>query len=407
MNTQRISVTFAGSDGATLSGRIELPGGTPRAWALFAHCFTCSKQSKAAAFISAALAARGIAVLRFDFTGLGASEGEFADTNFSSNVADLAAAADYLRREYQAPQLLIGHSLGGAAVVAAAPDLAEVRAVVTLNAPADPAHVLKNFAGAEETIRSEGEAEVKLGGRSFRIRRQFVEDVEGQRLAEALGSMDKALLVMHAPDDEIVDFDNGIRLFGEAAQPKSFVSLDGADHLLTRREDAAYVAEVLAAWAGRYVAPAAAQADDTTVRVEETREGKFTQRIVAGGHLLFADEPVSAGGLGSGPSPYDLLLAGLGACTAMTLRMYADMKKLPLERVQVELRHEKIHAQDCADCETKEGKVDRIERVIRLDGNLDAAQQQKLLEIANKCPVHRTLHGEVTVPTRLDAGEDS
>ena len=407
MKNQRISVTFAGSDGTTLSGRLELPGGTPRAWALFAHCFTCSKQSKAAAFIGAALAARGIAVLRFDFTGLGASEGDFADTNFSSNVADLAAAADYLRREYQAPQLLIGHSLGGAAVIAAAADIAEVRAVVTLNAPDDPAHVLKNFAGAEEAIRRDGEASVKLGGREFRIRRQFVEDVEGQRLAEALGGMNKALLVMHAPDDEIVSFDNGERLFAEAAQPKSFVSLDGADHLLTRREDAAYVAEVLAAWASRYVAPATPDGDDTVVRVEETREGKFRQRIVAGGHLLFADEPVAAGGMASGPSPYDLLLAGLGACTAMTLRMYADMKGLPLERVQVELRHEKIHAKDCADCETQEGKVDRIERVIRLEGELDAAQQQKLLEIANKCPVHRTLHGEVTVPTRLDEGETS
>lgn len=407
MSTHRIPVTFAGSDGTTLSGRLDLPGGTPRAWALFAHCFTCSKNSKAATFISAALAARGIAVLRFDFTGLGASKGEFSDTNFSSNVSDLVAAAEFLRREHQAPQLLIGHSLGGAAVIAAAAEIAEIRAVVTLNAPADPAHVLKNFAGAEEAIRRDGEASVKLGGRSFRIRRQFVEDVEGQRLADALAGMGKALLVMHAPEDEIVAFDNGTRLFAQATQPKSFVSLDGADHLLTRRGDAAYVAEVLAAWAGRYVAPMTADEDNAVVRVEETREGKYTQRIAAAGHLLFADEPVSAGGLGSGPSPYDLLLAGLGACTAMTLRMYADMKKLPLERVQVELRHEKIHAQDCADCETKEGKVDRIERVIRLDGDLDEAQQQKLLEIANKCPVHRTLHGEVTVPTRLEPGESA
>ena len=397
-------VEFTGALGVRLAARLDRPATPPVAYALFAHCFTCSKDTRAATYVSAALAERGIACLRFDFTGLGGSEGDFANTDFSSNVADLVAAADFLRAHHCAPDILVGHSLGGAAVLAAAARIPEAVGVVTIGAPAEPAHVLRHIPD-QARIAAAGEAEVSLAGRTFRIRKSFLDDLAGQRLADAIGSLRKALLVMHSPRDDVVDIENATRIFVAAKHPKSFVSLDPADHLLSRREDAAYAGHVLAAWAARYLpargpeAPAAVQGK---VVVRETLEGRFTQLIAAGPHVLRADEPKDVGGLGSGPSPYDLVLAGLGACTSMTLRMYADLKKLPLERVTVELRHDKIHAQDCAECETKDGRVDRIERLVQLEGALDAARRAKLLEIANKCPVHRTLHAEVTVPTRLD-----
>jgi putative redox protein len=395
-------VEFTGALGARLAARLDRPVAPPVAYALFAHCFTCSKDTRAATYVAAALAERGIACLRFDFTGLGGSDGEFANTSFSSNAADLVAAADYLRAHHRAPAILVGHSLGGAAVLAAAARVPEAVGVATIGAPAEPAHVLRHIPD-QDRIAREGAAEVVLAGRPFRIGKGFLDDIAGQRLAGAIGSLRKALLVMHSPRDDTVDIENATRIFVAAKHPKSFVSLDPGDHLLSRREDAAYAGQVIAAWAARYLPQGAAAPAPVAgaVVVRETREGKFTQLIAAGPHVLRADEPVDAGGLDSGPSPYDLLLAGLGACTSMTVRMYADLKKLPLERVTVELRHDKIHAQDCAECETREGKVDRIERVVRLEGTLDEAARAKLLEIANKCPVHRTLHSEVTVPTRL------
>ena len=407
MPSQSRKVSFQGSQGGLLDARLELPLGEPRACALFAHCFTCSKETRAATYITAALAEQGIAVLRFDFTGLGGSEGDFANTNFTSNVDDLIYAADFLRREFQPPRILVGHSLGGAAVLAAAGRIAEARAVVTIGAPADPAHVLHMLSESRQTIADVGEAEVKLGGRSFRIRQQFIDDLGKYESREAIAHLRKALLVFHAPLDATVSVDNAAQIFMAAKHPKSFVSLDNADHLLSRKEDALYCGHVLAAWAARYIddvaaAPVTAPSPAPgKVLVQETREGKFTEMIRAGNHTLRADEPVAAGGLDTGLSPYDLLLAALGACTAMTLRLYADLKQFPLERVSVELEHAKIHAQDCADCETREGKIDRIVRVIRLEGTLDAAQRAKLLEIANKCPVHRTLHSEVQVQTAL------
>lgn len=412
MPSQSRKVSFPGSQGAMLDARLELPLGEPRAYALFAHCFTCSKETRAATYISAALAELGFAVLRFDFTGLGGSEGDFANTNFTSNVDDLIAAADFLRREFQPPKILVGHSLGGAAVLAAAGRIADARAVVTIAAPADPAHVLHMLSGSRRTIADVGEAEVMLGGRSFRIRQQFIDDLSQYESREAIANLRKALLVFHAPLDAIVSVDNAAQIFMAAKHPKSFISLDDADHLLSRKEDAIYCGQVLAAWAARYIGDTSVADKSITpgavstpaagkVLVSETGEGKFTQLIRVGNHTLRADEPVAAGGLDSGLSPYDLLLAGLGACTAMTVRLYADLKQLPLERVSVELQQAKIHAQDCTECETKEGKIDRIERVIRLEGALDAAQRAKLLEIANKCPVHRTLHSEVLVQTAL------
>jgi putative redox protein len=397
-------ITFPGSAGAPLAARLDRPAGTPVGCALFAHCFTCSKELFAAARIAEALSAEGFLVLRFDFTGLGASGGDFANTNFSSNLEDLRRAAAWLERHGHPPNLLVGHSLGGAAVLAAAARIPEAVGVATIGAPAEPAHVLRHIP-EQERIARDGAAEVVLAGRSFRISRGFLDDLAGQRIAGAIAGLRRALLVMHSPRDDTVDIENATRIFTAAKHPKSFVSLDPADHLLSRREDAHYAGQVIAAWAARYL-PAGAAATPAPVAgkvvVQETREGRFTQLVAAGPHALRADEPVEVGGLASGPSPYDLVLAGLGACTAMTIRMYADLKKLPLERVTVELRHDKIHAQDCAECETREGKVDRIERVVRLDGALDEAARAKLLEIANKCPVHRTLHSEVTVPTRLE-----
>ncbi len=403
------AVTFAGAAGYALAARLDLPSGlAPHAYVLFAHCFTCSKESHAATFISEALTDAGFAVLRFDFTGLGESEGDFGDTTFSSNTADLVAAAAWLRREHHAPGILVGHSLGGAAVLAAAASIPETVAVATINAPADPAHVTHLFADRRAEINSAGEAEVQLAGRVFRIRREFLEDIAAQKLMIAIEALRCALIVFHSPRDQIVGIDNASRIFLAAKHPKSFVSLDDADHLLTRRADALYVGAVLAAWASRYLPARPAERHSVTgprdtVLVRETRAGKFQQEITIGPHRLLADEPTAAGGDDSGPSPYDLLTAALGACTAMTLRMYADLKKLPLDRVGVNLRHEKIHARDCAECETKEGRIDRIERVIELEGPLDITARAKLLEMADKCPVHRTLQGEVLIPTRLAA----
>ncbi|KJK21178.1 osmotically inducible protein C [Burkholderiaceae bacterium 16] len=402
MEAQRLQ--FPGSDGQQLSARLDLPVGPVRTFALFAHCFTCGKDVLAATRIAQALTAHGIAVLRFDFTGLGGSGGDFANTNFSSNVADLLAAADYLRQHHRAPALLIGHSLGGAAILSAALGIPEAKAVVTIAAPSDPSHVVGLFKDQAARIEADGEAEVRLAGRPFRIKRQFIEDVAEQKLLDGVARLRKALLVMHAPQDDTVGIDNATQIFIAAKHPKSFVSLDRADHLLTRKEDAVYVANTIAAWSQRYLdinvdeVPAAV-AEEGLVRVEENHAGKYQQRITAGPHHLLADEPVSFGGLNGGPAPYDLLLAALGACTAMTMRMYAERKGFPLEHVAVSLRHEKIHAADCAECSTTEGKIDWIEREITMRGPLDEAQRAALLEIADKCPVHRTLHSEVMVRT--------
>jgi putative redox protein len=400
-------VQFEGRDGQSLAARLESPAGEARAVALFAHCFTCTKDILAAKRIAAALAERGIAVLRFDFTGLGSSEGEFANTNFSSNVDDLVAAADYLRATLAAPRILIGHSLGGAAVLAAAERIDEATAVATIGAPADPAHVRHLFADHAEEISGTGEAEVQLAGRTFRIKKQFLEDIEGQRLEARIKGLGKALMIMHAPLDQTVSIDNAALIFQAAKHPKSFVSLDDADHLLTRRADADYAAEVIAAWASRFLPPAerdaAPEAEDGEVLVRESGEGRFTQQILAGGHRLSADEPPAVGGDNRGPTPYGLLLAGLGACTSMTLRLYADRKGWPLERVTVRLKHDKIHAQDCESCETTEGRIDHIARELTMEGPLDADQRRRLLEIADKCPVHKTLHSEVVIETK-DAG---
>jgi len=394
---------FPNAQGQKLAALLDRPVGEPHAYALFAHCFTCGKDIHAAKRVAEGLTALGVAVLRFDFTGLGSSEGEFANSTFSSNVADLVAAANELRRRARAPAILIGHSLGGTAVLAAAAEVAEARAVVTIAAPCDPTHVTGVFKDRLDEIAAKGEVEATLAGRQFRISRAFVDDLAEHKLLARIADLRKALLIFHSPTDEVVGIENASRIFAAAKHPKSFVSLAGADHLLSRRSDAAYVANVVHAWAERYLdvpqgVPEMSR-DAKTVVVRETRRGRFQQEITVGVHRFLADDPVEVGGLDSGPGPYDLLLAGLGACTAMTLRLYAERKALPLERVTVELSHSRIHAADCADCETKEGMLDRIERAIALRGALDAEQRRRLLEIADKCPVHRTLTSEIDIRT--------
>lgn len=401
-------ITFPGSSDAQLAARLDLPPTTPRAYALFAHCFTCSKDIAAASRVSAGLVAAGFGVLRFDFTGLGGSAGEFADTNFSSNVADLLAAADWLRQTYAAPSLLVGHSLGGAAAIAAAAHLPELAAVATIGAPADPAHIAHLFSCELDEIEAKGQADVQIAGRKFTVKQQFLDDVSSARIDESLAELNVPLLVMHAPDDEIVAIGNAEQIFAQAHYPKNFVALDGADHLLSAPTQAEYAADVLATWADRYVPGHIIASDDVLVAasegevvVAERGTGKFAQVVrIADRHALLADEPIGIGD-DTGPAPYDLLLAALGTCTSMTVRMYADRKQWPLEHVAVRLSHNKVHADDCAACESESGKVDLIERELVLEGPLDDEQRARLLEIADRCPVHRSLHDETHVTTQL------
>jgi len=400
------SVQFPNAAGEQLSGRIDLPEDeTPRAWALFAHCFTCGKNLKSSAQIARALTREKIAVLRFDFTGLGESEGDFSDSNFSSNVEDLVAAAKWLKQEQQSPAILVGHSFGGAAVLQAAVQLPDVRAAVTIAAPFDPQHVTHLFGDSLEQIKLEGEAKVNLAGRSFRFRRQFFVDLSEQQVEEQIGSLKAALLVLHSPLDQSVGIENAAKIFQAAKHPKSFVSLDQADHLLSREEDARYVGQLIANWACRYLEPVEEPGieelvTDNRVTVRTGPQGFFTE-LFANGHALTADEPVAYGGTNRGPTPYDYLLSALGACTSMTVQMYARRKKWPLEAAVVRLQHDRIHAEDCAECEAKNGKIDRFSRELELIGDLSDEQRQRLLEISERCPVHKTLHADVEVVTRL------
>jgi putative redox protein len=409
MATERLS--FAGARGDRLAARLELPPDrAPRAWALFAHCFTCSKNLQAAVHLTRELSNAGFGVLRFDFTGLGESEGDFADTDFSSNVEDVVAAARHMETELGAPALLVGHSLGGAAVLHAAGSLPSVRAVATLGAPSDPAHVLTHVAEARQTIEERGEATVVLAGRPFTIRRSFLENLEEASMRAAVEALDAALLIMHSPVDLYVGIHHAARLYDRARHPKSFVSLDDADHLLTDEADARYAARVLAAWAGRYLPEVPEPSLDERIErdrvVARTGAHGFRTDLSAGGHALVADEPRSLGGEDAGPSPYDLVLAGLGACTAMTVRMYADRKGWPLTGARVRLRHRKLHAKDEDDCAESRGdpRLDRVEREVVFEGPLDDEQRRRLLEIAERCPVHRTLEAGVRVDTRLAGG---
>ena len=404
MPTTRFS--FTGHDGSELAARLDLPDGPHLATALFAHCFTCSKDIPAARRISARLAGAGIAVLRFDFTGLGHSGGEFENTSFATNIRDLTLAAEALEADGKAPSLLIGHSLGGAAVLGAARKIDSIKAVVTIGAPFDPGHVTHNFGDALDTIDAEGVAEVTLGGRPIRIGRDFVENVKAETLEGEIANLQRALLVLHAPRDQIVGIENAAQIFTTAKHPKSFVTLDDADHLITRSEDAEYAAEVISAWAKRYLelSPPAPPpgAPEGIVRVREADPNGFLQDINSGpDHHGLADEPVAYGGTNKGMSPYGYLSSGLGACTSMTIRMYARRKKWPLTHVRVDVCHDKVHAQDAEDAIG--AKADKFTRVIYLEGDLTEDQRQRLLEIANRCPVHRTLERTSEIETREGA----
>jgi putative redox protein len=398
------TVEFKNEAGDTLRGSLHWPLREPRAFVLFAHCFTCSANIKAALTISRELVQADFAVLRFDFTGLGGSEGDFADTNFSTNVGDLLAAAQYLAQHHQAPEVLVGHSLGGTAVLAAAPQIPSSKAVATIGAPAEAAHIVHLLGDSQKTLKETGEVTVDIGGRPFRIRQQFVDDLERHELPDSLSRLRRALLVMHAPLDAIVSIDNAAVIFKHARHPKSFISLDNADHLLSREADARYAAQVLAGWASRYIGAA-----KTTPGLEgepgavlaRTGATGFLTELNAAGHAFVADEPVSVGGEDAGPSPYDLLGSALASCTSMTLQLYARRKELTLDNVTVRVEHSRVHAEDCASCETKTGKVDQFKRVISLDGELDDASRQRLLEIADRCPVHRTLSSEIRIVTEL------
>ncbi|MDA7424746.1 bifunctional alpha/beta hydrolase/OsmC family protein [Thalassococcus lentus] len=402
MPTERL--TFPGHSGDMLSARLDMPEGPHLATALFAHCFTCGKDIPAARRIAARLAAMGIAVLRFDFTGLGHSGGEFGNTTFSSNVADLQAAAAYLDQRGLAPDLLIGHSLGGAAMLRVAPLIESARAVVTIGAPYDPGHVTHVFKEALPQIAARGKAQVDLGGRPFTITQAFVDDLSADPVGASIGTMKKALLVLHAPRDSVVDISNATNIFTAAKHPKSFVTLDEADHLISQAADAEYTAEVIAAWAGRYLsltppAPPIGTPEGVT-RVSEADPKGFLQDIQNGPfHHMLADEPLAYGGTNRGMSPYGFLAAGLGACTSMTVRMYARRKGWPLTHVSVDVTHDKVHAQDAA--ASAGMRADRFVRRITLAGDLDDAQRARLLEIADKCPVHRTLEKGAEIATEL------
>ena len=405
MSTDVERFEFAGNDGQTLSARVHLPAADPVACAVFVHCFTCSKDSRAARYISSALAEKGIATLRFDFTGLGESEGEFDGTTFSHNVDDIVAAANALRDAYGAPTLLVGHSLGGSAVLAAAAKVPEVVAVATIGAPFEPKHVAKLFEASLEEIDSKGQADVDIGGRPFTIRKAFIEDIKRYCSAERIGALKKALLVFHSPQDNVVAIENARLIYQAARHPKSFVSLDGADHLLVRPRDARYVAEVLAAWASRYLPeqPSGEIPEDLPEGevVVEGKTSSFLQRIQARNLTFAADEPLDKGGMNLAPNPYELLLAGLGACTSMTLKMYAGRKEWPLEAVRVTLRHNHVHAKDCEDCDKDTGMIDVIEKKLELEGDLSEEQRERLLAISARCPVHRTLLNEIKIRSEL------
>ncbi len=403
-------IAFHSDRGHALSGRLHRPLGATRGVALFAHCFTCSKDLNAARRIAQALAGNGFATLRFDFTGLGQSEGDFADSTFSTDLEDLRAAADWLADTVGAPTLLVGHSLGGAAVLAVAERLDSVRAVATIGAPSDPGHVEHLFAEHADTIEETGSATVDLAGREFEIRQAFLDDLDRHPLVERLPDLDRATLFLHSPQDTTVGVEHARTLFEAAWHPKSFVSLDGADHLLSDAADAAYAGDVIASWARRYAAdevePPATQHDDD-VEVWLGDDGFATDVAVRGLHRLRADEPADMGGTDTGPTPYELVSAGLGACTVMTLRMYADRKGWPLEAVEAHVRHGRIHAEDCGSCGEDgggTGKIDRFERDLHLVGDLSDEQRDRLLEIADRCPVHRTLHGPVDIVTNLTHG---
>ena len=402
MNIQKVS--FTNKDKEQLAGRLELPlDRKPHNFVIFAHCFTCTKNLTAIRNIGRALTNSGFGVLRFDFTGLGESEGDFENTNFSGNVDDLVEAAQFLEKKFMAPTLIIGHSLGGAAAIFAASKLASVKAVAVINSPSSPSHVMHLLKDSKHEITKNGKARVNLGGNDFTIKKQFLDDLENKSLSDVVSNFGKALLILHSPQDKIVGIKNAEEIYKAAHHPKSFISLDRVDHLLSKKEDSQYVGEVIAGWASRYVEIPITEELKSKSRIAASLDDdeKFTTNLKVGDHYLIADEPTSFGGNNFGPSPYEFISAGLAACTAMTIQMYAKRKKWEVDNVSVHINYSKEHAVDCENCEEDSAKIDTFNREIILTGNLDEKQKKRLLEIADKCPVHRTLHSKTQILTKL------
>ncbi|MCJ8311542.1 MAG: OsmC family protein [Saccharospirillaceae bacterium] len=400
-----INVTFKNRQGLNLSGVLHTPQtGEIRAYALFAHCFTCTKNIKAAVNIAQAMAQHGLAVLRFDFTGLGDSDGDFSDTHFSSNIDDIEDAALFLENEYQAPSVLVGHSLGGTAVLAAAQRIKSAKAVVTIGSPADADHILHLFQNDIKTINTTGIATVKLAGRPFTIKKSFIDDTKAQKVKDNLHHLRKALLVMHSPIDEIVSVDQAAELFKNAKHPKSFISLDNADHLLSNSKHSIQAGTLLTQWVLQYLPEPIVvftypQGDKDKVVANINSDKGFVTTINAQGHYLLADEPLNVGGSDLGPTPYAYLSSGLAACTVMTIKMFVERKKWNLDSVKVNVIHNKIHSEECADCEKSSTKIDHFERELIIEGDLSNEQREVLLKIANRCPVHKSLSESAKVST--------
>lgn len=403
MNLQKVS--FKNNEGQSLVGRLELPVNQhPHNFAVFAHCFTCNKNLSAVRNIGKALTSNGFGVLRFDFTGLGESEGDFADTNFSGNVEDLIAATEFLKENYKAPTLMIGHSLGGAAAIYSSAEVESIQAVAVIGAPSNPKHVQHLLHSSIEEIQKDGKAVVNLSGRDFTIKKQFLDDLKNKTLTSTVKNLRKPILILHSPQDSTVEIQNAEELYKAAHHPKSFVSLDGADHLLMNKRDSAYVGDIISGWAKRYLdlkPTEKAPVSKHQVVASLDFEDGFTTQMKVGNHNMVADEPISYGGNDFGPSPYELVSAGLSACTAMTLQMYAKRKKWHIDNVEVHTSYSKTHATDCEDCESPNSKIDTFNRVIKIEGDFDDKQLQRLLQIADKCPVHKTLHSDTQVITTL------
>src|SRR5690606_29190008 len=401
---KRDKVFFKNSNNERLAAYLDLPiDGKPHNFALFAHCFTCSKKLKAIGNISKALTQAGIGVLRFDFTGLGESEGDFSDTDFSGNVEDLEVAADFLKQNYRAPTLIIGHSLGGAAALLAASRIDFIKAVVTIGAPSEPEHVKHLFQDSLEEIERNGKAKVLLEGRPFTIKKNFVDDLLNHTLLEKVKKLRKSLLIFHSPQDITVDIKNAENIYKAAFHPKSFVSLDGANHLLTNKEDSRYVGKVIAEWTSRYLtvpeeekvksqSQVAASLDETEI---------FTTTMTLGNHSFMADEPTKFGGNDLGPSPYEYLAGALAACKSMTVQMYARRKEWDVENVTVHVDHSRQHAIDCEHTENQAAKIDTFHSQTSLEGDLTKEQKSRLLEIADRCPVHKTLSNKIQITSNL------
>jgi len=398
-------INFTNAKGETLSGRLDLPlEQDPHNFAIFAHCFTCTKDFSAVRNVSRALASEGFGVLRFDFTGLGDSDGDFANTNFSSNVDDLISAADFLAKSYKAPTLLVGHSLGGSAAIFAASEIESIEALATIGAPSNPVHVQKQLGKKLEKIENDGEAVVQLAGRDFTFKKQFLDDLKTVSCEDAARNLNKALLIMHSPQDATVSIKNAEEIYHAAHHPKSFVTLDGSEHLLIDKKNAAYVGKVISGWAARYIAMPLPETIKTTHQVAASldQEDGFTTQLKLGNHYLKADEPTRVGGKDYGPTPYELLAGSLSACTAMTIQMYAKRKEWDVKNVLVHTSYSKDYAKDCSDCENNESaKIDTFNREIQFEGTLDEKQLKRLLQIADKCPVHKTLHSETQIITKL------